>query len=201
MILIKLFFNIYIYSESVSHIIFRLRHFRIDSNTITEMPPRRVKTQYWDFVFNNETDETTETLKKLLTQWNIIIDSAFQHEVAPTTGTKHLQGWLKLDKRQYKSYLLRSRLNEGEWENKLSFRPARNPKALMAYVKKEQEGAHGYWCKSIEEKKNELTEQVEEGYKLIREAIKWEEEYKKRLGIEHLSLNEYLDYNSGYDTE
>lgn len=137
------------------------------------MPPPRVKTQYWDFVYNNETDETTESLKNLLTQWNIILDAAFQREVAPTTGTKHLQGWLKLDKRQYKSYLLNSILNSDEWENKLSFRPARNPKALMAYVMKDQEGAHGYWCKSLEERLKRQEEELKEQIELIKEAEKY----------------------------
>lgn len=122
------------------------------------MAPRGVKTQYWDFVYNNETDETTSQLISMMEQSEWIEDAAFQHEVAPSTGMRHLQGWIKIkDNRQYKSYLLRSILNQGDWENKISFRPARNPKALKDYCKKAQAGAHGYWCKSEElEKKEQL---------------------------------------------
>jgi len=162
------------------------------------MTDQRVKSQYWDFVFNNETDETSDSLKSMLTQWEGILDAALQHEVAPTTGTKHLQGWFKLDKRQYKSYIIRSRLNMGEWENKLSFRPARNPKALMEYVKKEQEGAHGYWCKSLNEKNRLEAEEVEKSQRGIRESHEWEQRYKRKNSVENMTLEEFLDWNDGY---
>lgn len=151
------------------------------------MSSKRVKSCYWDFVYNNETDESSETLKNLLTQWDIIVDAAYQHEVAPTTGMRHLQGWIKLDKRQYKSYLIRSRLNEGIWENKLSFRPARNPKALMDYVKKNQDGAHGFWCKSLEQKQKEEKTLLDYQWQLVKEA---DEKYIIDLSI---PLEEYDD--------
>jgi len=125
------------------------------------MTTKRVKSAYWDFVFNNETDESSKSLILLLTQWTNVLDAGFQHEVAPTTGTKHLQGWLKLDNRQYKSYLLRSRLNMGDWEDKISFRPARNPKALVSYCQKMQAEAHDYWCKSEELAKIEAVKSQE----------------------------------------
>lgn len=163
------------------------------------MTTNRVKSQYWDFVYNNETDETSESLKMMLTQWEVIVDAAYQHEVAPTTGMKHLQGWIKLDKRQYKSYLIRSRLNEGVWQDKLSFRPARNPKALMDYVRKIQDGAHGYWCKSLTERNREIEEANKKADELQREAIEWELKYKKQHELEDMTLEEYLDWNEGYE--
>lgn len=163
------------------------------------MPPKRVKSQYWDFVLNNETDESSNSLKMVLTQWNFIIDAAFQHEVAPTTGTKHLQGWLKLDKRQYKSYLLHSVLNEGEWEGKLSFRPARNPKALMAYVQKEQDGAHGYWRKTSYIEETKQSEEMNKARKLIEDAETWHADFKRRNNVENLSFEEYMEWDDGYD--
>lgn len=135
------------------------------------MPTKRVKSAYWDFVYNNETDESSKSLILLLTQWTNVLDAGFQHEVA-STGTKHLQGWLKLDNRQYKSYLLRSRLNMGDWEDKISFRPARNPKALVEYCQKMQAGAHDYWSKSEELDKIE-TEKIHQRDAARRRLREW----------------------------
>lgn len=136
---------------------------------MTEKDTKRVKSRYWDFVYNNETDESSDRLKCVMAQWDTLEDAAFQHEIAPSTGTKHLQGWIKLDKRQHKSYLLNSRLNMGEWEGKLSFRPARNPKALIDYCCKE--GGTGYWRKVDEENKAIAEETLERWNKLYAEAM------------------------------
>jgi len=136
---------------------------------MTEKTTKRVKSRYWDFVYNNETDETSERLKSVMEQWEYLDDAAFQHETAPSTGTRHLQGWVKLKDRQHKSYLLNSRLNMGEWEGKLSFRPARNPKALIEYCCKE--GGTDYWRKVDEQNKLIADEAMNTWNRLYEEAM------------------------------
>lgn len=110
------------------------------------MTSRGSKSAYWDFVFNNWDTCPSETgdldKKKIwdqmikIFQSDIYEDVCFEAEVGES-GTPHLQGWLKLKNRQYKSYLLNSALNRDNLETKISFRIARNIKALKKYCVKE----------------------------------------------------------------
>jgi len=48
----------------------------------------------WTFTFNNYTDESIATLKNVIQELCIYLH--WSHEIAPTTGTPHLQGYLEL---------------------------------------------------------------------------------------------------------
>lgn len=132
------------------------------------MAPRGAKSKYWAFTYNNVplVPGFLDDFKKTLLNLNWLEDAGFQIEVAPTTGTIHLQGHLKLSKINYKSYLNNSVLNKRPYDNKIWWEPARNIEALDRYCQKVQEGAHGFWSKkntieSIEQaKRDELAKEL-----------------------------------------
>jgi len=138
----------------------------------------RVKATYWDVVINNYSDELVSEFKKVCTQWDFIEDAGFEFEVAPTTGTKHMQGWIKLIKQTNKSYILNGPLNQGILVDKCSIRPARNWRALKNYCQKEHDGT--YWNLSDDREKKEELKRIETFKKQQEEANEWEEKYKKR---------------------
>lgn len=51
------------------------------------MPEKRIQAKNWVFTLNNYTDDDENRLKELECEWMI-----YGHEVAPETGTRHLQG-------------------------------------------------------------------------------------------------------------
>lgn len=61
-------------------------------NRLTKMS----RSENWVFTINNYTEETIETLKKIPVEKAWVI---FGEEVAPSTGTKHLQGFISLSDR------------------------------------------------------------------------------------------------------
>ena len=71
----------------------------------------------------------------------------------------------------------------------------------MNYVRKTQEGAHGYWCKSIEARETKEREEAKAAQIQIREANEWEQRYKKRNSLEDMTLEEFLDWNEGYEDD
>jgi len=97
---------------------------------------RGKQSAYWDFVLNNYTDDMCVAVSDEILNCDQYFESIVGKEVG-ASGTPHLQGYIKLNKRQYKSFLLNSNLNKGILKDKLSFRPGRNPEALKAYVQKE----------------------------------------------------------------
>lgn len=170
------------------------------------MTSRGSKSAYWDFVFNNWDScpsETGEIDKKKI--WNQMIrifssdiyeDCCFEAEVGES-GTPHLQGWLKLNKRQYKSYLLRSALNMDNLEDKISFRIVRNIQAVKKYCVKE--GGEYY-------SKTGLSVQKLRGIKTIDEILKAlpeiTEEERTRLNEEYFGNSKYyIAYKDDEATE
>lgn len=124
---------------------------------------------YWDFVFNNYTYDDVSSVKKIFREWDIFEDAGFEEEVAPTTGTKHLQGFIKLARRQAKSYLLNGPLNEGTLKSKISFRVARNWRALKAYCEKEHNDT--FWCLQ-QERANEKNSKEHAYWESLLEEVK-----------------------------
>jgi len=100
---------------------------------------KREKSNYWDFVFNNYDDESVNHLIFMADKESnkkIFRSFIFEKEVGEN-GTPHLQGYIKLNKRQYKTWLLNSWMNDGILKNKISFRRCRNIKATINYVQKD----------------------------------------------------------------
>ena len=89
---------------------------------------KRDYSKRWVFTWNNYTDESEAILKELSDECEWLI---YGHEEAPETGTKHLQGFIHLKKRQRGSYLI-NRL-KGAWINKAAGSNNDNEK----YTKKE----------------------------------------------------------------
>lgn len=59
--------------------------------------PARIRSERWCFTLNNYTDKEYEDIKKFMTlncEYGIV-----GKEVAPTTGTEHLQGYVRFEKR------------------------------------------------------------------------------------------------------
>lgn len=110
-----------------------------DSNTKTGIP--RKKYARWDFTYNNYTRESIESLKLKLRDYKY----AFQEEIAPTTGTPHLQGYIDFGKRVYKSYCIKIC-------DKASFRPERNHEALLKYVSDMKKRSGNYYTNLEDEK-------------------------------------------------
>lgn len=82
----------------------------------------------WVFTWNNYTKETEELLKEFSNECEWLI---YGHEIAPDTGTKHLQGFIHLKKRVHGSYLINKL--KGAWINKAAGNNEQNEK----YTKKE----------------------------------------------------------------
>jgi len=61
------------------------------------------ETKRYCFTFNNYTEEGIETFKTIVQGMCIYL--YWSHEVAPTTGTPHLQGYLELKKKTRASVL------------------------------------------------------------------------------------------------
>lgn len=120
------------------------------------MSKRGSQSQYWSFTYNLEKDvslvsaeSTNLEMVQLFDQLSWIIDAGFQLEKGLKSERYHIQGWIKLSKRNYKSYLLNSILNQGKLENAMHFEVARNPKALVDYCGKDDATKVGtYWCKT-----------------------------------------------------
>lgn len=103
----------------------------------------RQKATYWDIVINNYSTSELTHLKKVCHDWGMIEDAGWELEIAPTTETPHVQGFIKIAKQVNKSYLLNGPLNEGELKDRISMRPARNWRALINYCQKDHNGT--YW--------------------------------------------------------
>lgn len=116
----------------------------------------RERSSYWSFTYNLKIDEPLETaeirkseLEQELCSLSWVDDAGFQLEKGLTTGRYHMQGWIKLDKRQYKSYLLNGFFNQGKYANCMHFERARNIGALVDYCcKSDATKVSEYWCKS-----------------------------------------------------
>lgn len=89
---------------------------------------RKDLSKRWVFTWNNYTDESEAKLKEFSSECEWLI---YGREHAPETGTKHLQGFIHLKKRQRGSYLINR--FEGVWFNKASGSNDDNEK----YTKKE----------------------------------------------------------------
>lgn len=169
-----------------------------DSNTDKIKKSRGPKTQFWDFTFNNWDTSAECDIKKIL-MMNHYEQAIFGREVGES-GTPHLQGMLKLVKRQHKSWLLNSPLNKDMLENKISFRPARNIEALTRYVQKENDHV---WNKQEEIKKaleEEEKQRMEEEKRMIEELEQQQRELSKQQLID-LEKQLIEKYGEGYDDD
>lgn len=166
------------------------------------MSSRGSKSNFWSFTYNLKNDcdiVTAELAKSKLTQelrslsW--VHDAGFQLEKGLKSGRYHLQGWLKLTNRQYKSYLLNSFLNQGEYENCMHFERARNIGALVDYCSKvDATKVSDYWCKldeadhiqkeEEEAKRNAIMQKFEEQTeKLTNEYEAWRQSELQKNGL------------------
>lgn len=81
----------------------------------------------WMGTINNFTDENIRQLEAMMPQ---VVELVVGKEEAPTTGTPHLHVFVRLDRQQYVSWVLKN-LGNGHWE------PARNRRCSIEYCKKD----------------------------------------------------------------
>jgi hypothetical protein len=103
---------------------------------------------YWCFTYNNYTIEKIEQLVQIFSHecdWYI-----FQEENGEETGTPHLQGTLKLKKRQRMTALKK-------WNVKISWKPTKSVSASMTYCTKEKTRTGRQWVHGIKIPEKEIT--------------------------------------------
>lgn len=96
-------------------------------NGNTKHPSRRRK---WCFTLNNYTQEDIEQLNERLNKF--CKKFLFQEEIAPETGTEHLQGAIILKDSKYMTWVKNNINEKAHWEI------MRNEKASFDYCKKEE---------------------------------------------------------------
>lgn len=95
---------------------------------------KRAPIKQYFYTFNNYTEETRDKLIKYLEEHGK--HHVCGREVAPTTGTPHLQGVFTLRKKQ-RWNLIKDRLHAAIGNKNLSLQVSRNYKAAVKYCKKE----------------------------------------------------------------
>lgn len=92
---------------------------------------------YYDFVYNNYTEEGLSQLFEVFTQKKFFKKFEGYYECGDS-GTNHIQGYFQYYKKTTKNCILNeSGINDGCLKDKISIRPAKNINALMNYVRKD----------------------------------------------------------------
>lgn len=86
----------------------------------------------WFFTFNNFEDD------QCVHNWPDVKDAVWQHEIAPTTGTPHLQGFVRFSKPKRFSALKKI-------DKRISWSPPRDVEASIRYCQKDDTRVAGPW--------------------------------------------------------
>lgn len=94
----------------------------------------KTEAKYWCFTLNNYTADDLDHIKgPVLDKLSYLI---FQYELAPTTGTPHLQGYLELSNKRTLSSLIKLFKDGGHQAPHIDLRNAKDSVAPIAYCKK-----------------------------------------------------------------